>query len=259
MVDRFSGFPWAERLTSTTTTVVLSRLKRVIYEYGFPKTIRSDGGPQFRSEFDDFCREKSIIHEKSSPYHLESNGHAEAGVKAVKHLLKKCLASNEDFAEALFEWRNVPRQDGYSPASMLFGRRQRGLLPALDPDPIDLDNAAASRRRTRESGKSHFDQRTKTLPTLAIGQSVILQHPVTKLWDLTGVISAVSEQGRSYEVETDTGKKTRNRRFIRPTSLSPGGESADKVDSDTTPPLSPILRRSERLAGKKPCQIQFAG
>jgi hypothetical protein len=52
--------------------------------YGAPERLRTDGGPQFSSgRFSDLMKEFDISHRVSSPHHARSNGHAEAGVKAV--------------------------------------------------------------------------------------------------------------------------------------------------------------------------------
>ena len=133
VVDRFSGFPFAFRLHHTTTKDVTDIL---IFWFdailGWPMVIRSDGGPQFRSEeFEKFCASMHIKQELSSSYNPQSNGLAEAAVKQTKHLLAKCLYTGEDFNAALLEYRNTPRADGYSPAQMFFGRRQRTRLPTL--------------------------------------------------------------------------------------------------------------------------------
>ena len=58
--------------------------------------MRIDGGPQFRSHFKEFCKERNIKPDPSSPMHPESNGHSEATVKAVKHLYKKEGGNPED-------------------------------------------------------------------------------------------------------------------------------------------------------------------
>ena len=93
------------------------------HDWGFPCIIRSDNGPQFRQKFSD-----------QSPYNPASNGLAEAAVKNVKFLLKKCLAAKESFSHVLLHWRNVPRSDGISPsqAFLLFPGEVHCLqLPTL--------------------------------------------------------------------------------------------------------------------------------
>ena len=96
-------------------------------DYGKPKKLRSDGGPQFRSEFDAWCKTENIIHRLSSPYNHESNGHAEVGVREIKHLLEKTSRNWNKFRRALREYRNTPQFDGLSPAQWLFGHRQMPL------------------------------------------------------------------------------------------------------------------------------------
>ncbi|QQP31608.1 Uncharacterized protein FKW44_025261 [Caligus rogercresseyi] len=47
----------------------------------------------------------------------------------MKHLLLKS-ESWITFKESLLEWRNIPRDNGLSPAQWLFGRRLRTSIPA---------------------------------------------------------------------------------------------------------------------------------
>ena len=51
IVDYHSRFPIVRRLPSTATSSIIKTLKLVLSEHGIPKTIVTDGGPQFRSEF----------------------------------------------------------------------------------------------------------------------------------------------------------------------------------------------------------------
>ena len=129
IVDRFSGFPWVFKLRHLSTEDILRCFRQVIRTFGAPVTCRTDGGPQFRSGFVRFCEEWGIRHELSSPYNPRSNGHAEAAVKSMKQLLAKFQSNFDHFEMALLEWRNTPRQNQPSPAELLFGRRQKTLLP----------------------------------------------------------------------------------------------------------------------------------
>ena len=88
-----------------------------------------DGGPQFRSEFSQFCEQNGIRHELASPYNPRANGLAESVVKVVKDLLLKCMGEKGDMQRILYEWRNMPKSHGFSPAQLLFGRSQNMLLP----------------------------------------------------------------------------------------------------------------------------------
>ena len=62
VVDRYSGFLWVTRLTNTHTGAIVKTLEDLFVRVGFPGRIRSDGGPQFRQEFQQWCSENHISH-----------------------------------------------------------------------------------------------------------------------------------------------------------------------------------------------------
>ena len=129
LVDRYSGYAWTHQLRRTDTATVTKQLATWFTEYGWPSTLRSDGGPQFRTEFSAFCADNGIKHELSSPYNPESNGLAEAAVKNIKTLINRCHKLDEDLQLAIAAWRNMARADSVSPSQLFFGRRQRQQLP----------------------------------------------------------------------------------------------------------------------------------
>ena len=219
MVDRFSFFPWVKLMKSTTTDATTTVLDSWFMDWGFPRRIRSDNGPQFRALFKMYCNDRRILHETSSPYHAASNGNAEAAVKQVKVLLKKCLDTGENFAQALLEWRNTARQsDGLSPAQAFLGRQQRTLLPCMNISNFNVtyDKVAQARRAAGAVHAAAFDQHARDLPQLQVGDRVLLQDPHSKDWAEEGVITAQHEFNRSYDVETNGTIKRRNRKFLKP-------------------------------------------
>ena len=129
LVDRYSGYAWASELRRTDTATVVGQLSDWFIEFGWPTAIRTDGGPQFRNEFTQFCNKHSIKHELSSPYNPESNGLAEAAVKNIKAIITRCHKEGESIKLAIAAWRNMARTDGISPSQLFYGRRQRQLLP----------------------------------------------------------------------------------------------------------------------------------
>ena len=101
VVCRFSSYAWLSQLRKTTTASDLESLEIFFLEYGYPNSIRSDGGPQFRSEFAEYCKLKNISHKLASPYNPESNGLAEAAVKSLKSLVIRCDEANEDIRQTV--------------------------------------------------------------------------------------------------------------------------------------------------------------
>ena len=76
-----SGWPLVTKLSKLDTTSITNHLENWNLEYGKPQRLRTDGGPQFRTEFSSqWCKNNGIVHELSSPEHHQSNGHAENAV-----------------------------------------------------------------------------------------------------------------------------------------------------------------------------------
>ena len=89
IADRYSGMVFCEKLNSETTTAVTKKLQELFDRMSaLPQSLRTDGGPCFKSqEFKDWCDKLGIVPDKSSPHNHRSNGHAEANVKKCKELL----------------------------------------------------------------------------------------------------------------------------------------------------------------------------
>ena len=204
MVDRYSFCFWVKELNTLGTAAVTKTLELWFNELGFPFTIISDNGPQFRADFKEFCDKFKIIHSTSSPYNPRSNGLAESAVKAAKHLLLKSNTSH-DFQQAVLAWRNTPTSgETVSPAEKFFKRRQRShFLPSLPKVPLNPPTPAPS-----------------PLPVspklLQVGDPVFLQHPVTKRWTDKGTIVSVNPSGLSYAIRReDDSVVSRGRRLVR--------------------------------------------
>jgi transposase InsO family protein len=184
-IDYFSNFIEVDYLSTTTSSAVISILKKQFSRFGIPCIIVSDGGPQFSSqEFRNFAKTWRIDHVMSSPNHPQANGKAEAAVKIVKQIISKCLRDHTDQYEALLEQRNTPRQDtGLSPAEMLFGRSTRTLLPNLKLMFQHIrSDIKRKRRKRRETVKRSYDKRARDLSKLESGQSVFFKKKPNDEW-----------------------------------------------------------------------------
>ena len=176
-VDRWSGYPLFSQLSSTSTASVIDTLKTWFNVLGWPRVIRSDGEPQFRGEFCKFCKNFRISHELSSPYNPRANGLAKSGVNIVKNMLHKCLGEGKDMQRVLYEWRNLSKQHGYSPAQLMPGRSRQLLLPQLAGafSPIDMLEAAAAMDEKFEAAAVHYNRDKVSLPALRPGQFFVIQ------------------------------------------------------------------------------------
>ncbi len=232
MVDRHSGYPWVHRLTTTTSLAVTRAVKKWFEYFGLNKSIRSDGGPQFRGEAfkKTNCNDNSIFHEASSPYNPESNGLAEAAIKNFKKLLIKCIKEGTDFQAALAEFHNCPRADGCSPAHIIFRRGTRGRLPSL-PAARNLPAADADAVvERRQASYAEVAARKRIPAVFSLAQQVWVQDPLSGKWNSQAEV--MSRQGSSYTISFAGGSVSRrNERFLRPVKIHEG-EGEQKNDED---------------------------
>jgi len=220
-VDYFSDYFEIDHLRETSSKAIITKLKRTFATFGIPQEFISDNGPQFTSsEFADFTRSWDFQHKTSSPYHPQSNGKAEAAVKAAKKILEKCNLSKEDPYLCLLEHRNTPTPIvNSSPVQRLLNRRTRTTLPTitskLKPSFRIHKAAKAAIRKRATQQRIYYDRGTKTLPTLNEGDLVWVQMKGNSgdIWSHGTIKQRINQ--RSYLVETPTSIVRRNRINIR--------------------------------------------
>ena len=65
VTDEYSRYPVVEVLDSTSARSVIPRFDKMLSEFGFPDSIKTDNGPPFNSkDFSDFCSHNGIHHRK---------------------------------------------------------------------------------------------------------------------------------------------------------------------------------------------------
>ena len=215
LVDRYSGYAWTSKLRSTTTSSVTTILSGWFDDYGWPTSIRTDGGPQYRTEFSDFCSNYGIKHELSSAYNPESNGLAESAVKSMKSLVSRCSRAGQPLHQAIAAWRNMAREDGYSPAQLFFGRRQRQRLPCTPSHCLLETPHMEARDELAKQQTAARNERTKDYTQLQLGDRAWLQNPVSGKWDTQVEIDSVRPEGHSYTCLLYTSPSPRDKRQSR--------------------------------------------
>ena len=78
VVDYYSSYPIIRKLSSTTSSAIVSKLKLIFSEFGIPNIFISDNAKQYDSEnFRKFEADYDFKHQTSSPRYPQCNGKAE--------------------------------------------------------------------------------------------------------------------------------------------------------------------------------------
>ena len=105
VADYYSRFVEVQKLTTTTSSSIVTQLKAIFARFGIPATLITDNGPQFDSQhMKEFAQAYEFQHATTSPYYPQANGLAERMVKTVKKLLEH----SEDAYKALLSYRATP-------------------------------------------------------------------------------------------------------------------------------------------------------
>ncbi|KAK3925936.1 hypothetical protein KUF71_014185 [Frankliniella fusca] len=211
VVDYFSTYPFAIQMQKTTAAPVIAQSENLFAMFGSPETIRSDNGPPFNSwDFTKFCELWDINHITSSPHFPQSNGKAEAAVKAIKDLIQR-----GDLLTGLLAFRDAKLKNGFTPAQLFLGRQLRTTVPSLptrlEPSWPDLPQLRTMLQERSAAVKRRYDQarRAKELEPLEVN---------TQVWipDLNcyGTIAGTADTPRSYFVTVGGRTLRRNRRHL---------------------------------------------
>ena len=127
-----------------------------------------------------------------SPTHAQSNGKAEAAVKNIKKLLKKCGSMMQDyFWKGMLAIRKTPLSCRKSPAQLLFGRALHDFLPRVPDFKEDYLTHTTREKILHAKGKEKrcYDQHTTVLRPLKLGSRFAIRCRKDKDCSLLGSVS----------------------------------------------------------------------
>lgn len=102
VVDFYSRYYEYAIMTCTTTVKVINNLEVIFSRHGLPTTIKSDNGPQFRSEeFQEYCKQNGIVHLTTTPKWPQANGEVERQNSSLMKRIRIAQAERLDWKKEL--------------------------------------------------------------------------------------------------------------------------------------------------------------
>ena len=165
VVDNYSRYVEIQVMKSTTTDKVIASLKRMFLTHGLPISIVTDNGRQFISdEFRKFMENESIQHRTTTPLWPQANGEIERQNRSLLKRIRIAQIEKKDWKEELGAYltmyRTTPHSTtGLSPAELMFGRKLRTRLPAIEDHTIEDLEVRDRDSEAKAKGKIYVDRR----------------------------------------------------------------------------------------------------
>ena len=186
IVDYYSRFYEVEVMKSTTTEKIIDRLADTFCRHGLPNTIKSDNGPQFKSnEFREYCGQHGIIHQKVTAKWAQANGEVERNNRSLLKRLQTAQAENKpwrvELRKYLTAYRSISHNTtGRSPAELLFNRKVKGKIPAFRIDHAYDHEVHDRDAEQKAKSKAYADIHHRASPSsIDLGDEVLVQQDKT--------------------------------------------------------------------------------
>lgn len=235
VVDYFSRYYEYDVMTSTTSEKIIDSLESIFSRHGLPVTIKSDNGPQFRSEqFRLYCEENGITHNKTTPKYAQANGEVERQNASLMKRIRIAQSDGLDWKKELRKYVTVYRSITHpstnkSPAELLFNRKIRGKLPELLEANTDLEVCDRDNEQKAKSKLYADTRRGAQQSEIGVGDTVLLRQDKTDKFTTTFNATPhkiVSRTGNKVVVEAPTGARyARNTTFVKRYETEPNPET----------------------------------
>ena len=280
IVDYFSRYYEVVVLRDTKADIVVDKLDDIFSRFGYPISIRSDNGPQFKSE--KYCTYLDSINVKAvktTPKWAQANGEVERQnhsiMKRIKIACAEGLPWKRELRKYLLAYRAIPHATtGKSPAELLFGRKLRTKMPDFtwkeeslntDQEVIDNDN------ENKAMSKFYADERRNAqYSDIDLGDKVLVKRdqpcktdtpynlqPYRVIQKTGNSVTIESPDGVSYERNTSHLKKFEELKTDDQVPIPPPTPPPPLPEMRTTTPaaVSEAISRPRRNV-KPPVKLQ---
>ena len=255
IVDYFSRYYEIEVMRSTTSEKVIECLEKIFTTHGLPQSLRSDNGPQFRSEvFEQYLENNGIEHRKTTPLWPQANGEVERQNRSLLKRMKIAQAEGKEWKtevrKYLVAYRSTPHTTtGVSPAELLFGRKMRTKLPELKEESTESEMRDRDGKMKAKTKWYADKKRNAHESYLAPGDQVLVkQERKNKLSTSFAPepYDVITKTGNSVVIESPDGiqlmRNTTHVKKYEETSQNPG-ETTSTLD--VTDPVEPEAEREK--------------
>lgn len=185
IVDYFTRFIEVIVMKQITASLTVKAFHETFCRFGMPKTLRTDNGPQFKSnEFKTFCEQFGIEIRKTTPYWPQANGEVERVNGMIKKHLKISQVEDTDWKWDLrmcvLMYNSTPHSTtGVAPSVLMFGRIMKDKLPHVSNDFNKTLEEVRDRDKVQKYKSMEYTnlRRHARTSNVQVGDTVVVKRP----------------------------------------------------------------------------------
>ena len=137
IIDEYSRYPIVEIIRSVSVNTVIPVLDKVLSQFGYPQTIKTDNGSPFNLyKFEQYAKHGGFRHRKIRPRWPRANSQAESFNKPLMKVIRAAhvLKTNwkQEMYQFLRQYRSTPHvSTGFTPYRLMFQRETKTNIPLV--------------------------------------------------------------------------------------------------------------------------------
>lgn len=147
IVDVCTSFVLLRALPNTKAETIALVLWQIFNDFGFPKVIQSDNGPEYVNRIiSKMITLAGVEHRRITPYHARADGKVERNIGTAMSIIRKHLHGAYDNWPAFLPWaqscinNKITELTGSTPFSLMFGRKYNPYQDYSSDAPLELMN-----------------------------------------------------------------------------------------------------------------------
>lgn len=147
IVDVCTSFVLLRALLNTKAETIAAVLWQIFNDFGFPKVIQSDNGPEYVNRIiSKLLTLSGVDHRRITPYHARADGKVERNIGTAMTIIRKHLHGAHDNWPAFLPWaqssinNKITELTGSTPFSLMFGRKFNPYQDYKSDAPLELMN-----------------------------------------------------------------------------------------------------------------------
>lgn len=185
ITDEYSRYPIVEIIRSVSANTVIPVLDKVLSEFSYPQTIKTDNGSPFQSyQFEQYAKHSGFRHRKITPRWPRANSQAESFNKPLMKVIRAAHVSKSNWKQEMYQflrqYRSTPHAaTGFTPYRLMFQREPKTKIPQINEPTTEKkieEMVKQNDDKAKSEAKNYADNRNNAKESdIQIGDTVLVK------------------------------------------------------------------------------------